>query len=197
MIDLIIASLNNGKIKEYQNALAKLPIKVKSLLDFSAFNEIEETGKTFKENAIIKAKSVFKRIPGIVLADDSGLVVNSLPNELGVKSKRFSSSQSDEDNIDLLLRKIKDKDDRSAYFICVIAIIINEKTIKTYQGKTTGKIIEYRQGSNGFGYDPVFLVDGANKTYAEMTLEEKQEHSHRGKAIKAMLEDKFYETINL
>ncbi len=161
------------------------------MLDYPSFPEIEETGKTFEENAILKAKAVHEVISNTILADDSGLVVNALPSQLGVKSKRFSKTQTDSDNIDLLLEKLKNKTDRTAYFICVIVLLIDKDTIKVYQGKTTGKITYQRQGDNGFGYDPVFLVDEVNKTYAEMTLSEKQIYSHRGKAIHALIEDNF------
>ncbi len=191
MREIIIASQNSGKIKEYLNAFKPYHINIKSLLDYDNFPEIKETGKTFEENAIIKAKAVLEVIPGVILADDSGLVVNALPKELGVQSKRFSKSQKDEDNIDLLLKKLQDKTDRTAYFICVIVLLINPNTIKVYTGKTTGTITSQRQGNHGFGYDPLFLVDGIDKTYAEMTLAEKQVHSHRGKAIKALIEDNF------
>ena len=180
---IIIASQNIGKIKEYQNAFKDLEFEVLSLNDLDYKTEIAETGKTFEDNAYIKAKAIYDKYKLPVIADDSGLVVEALPGELGVKSKRFSPSGQDEDNIDLLLMKLEGKANRSAYFVTVICLYVNENDYQFFTGKTNGKILYERKGSYGFGYDPVFEVAGLGKTYAELTVEEKHAYSHRGKAI--------------
>jgi len=189
MRELIIASMNAGKIREYKNAFKSLDINLKSLLDYQDEMEIEETGSTFKENALIKAREIYKKYNLPVIADDSGLVVNALKNLLGVKSKRFSVSGTDEDNIALLTQKLKNESDRLAYFVTVICFYVNENDIRFYEGKTSGIIIDEQRGNNGFGYDPIFWLEELNKTYAELSLDEKALVSHRGKAIKKLLED--------
>jgi len=184
---IILASQNSGKIKEYQNALKDFEII--SLNDLDEEAEIEETGSTFKENALIKAKTLYDRYKKQVIADDSGIIVSCLKNELGVKSKRFSKSQTDEDNNNLLLKKLEGENDRTAYFQTVICLYNSPEDIRFYEGKTYGVISKEKRGTNGFGYDPLFLVNGLNKTYAELSIEEKKDVSHRGKAMKKLIED--------
>ena len=196
MKELIIASNNAGKIKEYKQALSNKNIKILTLNDFESI-EIEEPYSSFEENALLKAKTIFDKFKIPCLSDDSGLVVEALPEELGVKSKRFSISNTDEDNIKLLLEKLQNQHNRNAYFICVICLYLSPTDIRVYQGKTQGLIIDQQRGNNGFGYDPVFLVPQYNKTFAELTINEKQELSHRGKAIKLMIEDLKNENIDI
>jgi XTP/dITP diphosphohydrolase len=186
---IIIASQNIGKIKEYQNAFKDLEFEVLSLNDLDYKTEIAETGKTFEDNAYIKAKAIYDKYKLPVIADDSGLVVKALPKELGVKSKRFSPSGQDDDNIDLLLKKLEGNANRSAYFVTVICLYVNENDYRFYKGKTDGKILYERKGKFGFGYDPVFEVAGLSKTYAELDVKEKHSYSHRGKAIDLLLEE--------
>jgi XTP/dITP diphosphohydrolase len=186
---IIIASQNIGKIKEYQNAFKNLEFEVVSLNDLNFDLEIEETGATFEENALIKAKAIYDKYNLPVIADDSGLLVEALPGELGVKSKRFSPSAQDEDNIDLLLEKLEGEVNRSAYFVTVICLYMNEKDYRFFTGRTNGKILYERKGNHGFGYDPVFEVAGLNKTYAELDVKEKHSYSHRGKAIDLLLKE--------
>jgi XTP/dITP diphosphohydrolase len=185
--EIIIASKNPGKIKEYQNALKDY--KIISIIDLGIDLNIEENALTFAENATLKAKALYDIYHRPVIADDSGLVVNALRNELGVKSKRFSKSETDDDNNALLLEKLKSTKDRSAYFQSSICLYLSPQDIRIYEGKTWGKIIEEKRGSNGFGYDPLFLVDGLGKTYAELNLSEKHLVSHRGKAIEKLKKD--------
>ena len=192
--EIIIASKNPGKIKEYQNALKDF--KILSIIDLGIDLEIEENALTFAENAILKAKALYDIYHRPVIADDSGLVVNALRNELGVKSKRFSKSQTDEDNNSLLLEKLKSSKDRTAYFQSSICLYLSPQDIRIYEGRTFGKIIEQKRGSNGFGYDPLFLVDGLDKTYAELNLQEKHLVSHRGKAIEKLKKDLLDENID-
>jgi XTP/dITP diphosphohydrolase len=186
---IIIASQNIGKIKEYQNAFKDLEFEVLSLNELDNETEIDESGKTFEENAYIKAKAIFDTYGLPVIADDSGLIVETLPGELGVKSKRFSKSGQDDDNIDLLLKKLQTAVNRKAYFVTVICLYLNENDYRFFTGRTDGKILNEKKGSFGFGYDPVFEVAGLNKTYAELTVEEKHSYSHRGKAIDLLLEE--------
>jgi XTP/dITP diphosphohydrolase len=196
MKEIIIASKNSGKISEYKNGFKNIKLKIKTLLDYPGFQEIEETGNTFKENAYLKAKAVydFYKIP--VIADDSGLIVKALPDDLGVKSKRFSKSERDDDNISLLLEKLADKLDKTAEFVTVICYYKSPEDIKYFSGRTLGKIVDNMRGNNGFGYDPVFLVHGIEKTYAELDINEKQKYSHRGKAIRLLLEEFKHEDID-
>ncbi|PKK94731.1 MAG: non-canonical purine NTP pyrophosphatase, RdgB/HAM1 family [Tenericutes bacterium HGW-Tenericutes-5] len=184
---IILASNNAGKIKEYQNAFKTLNVEILSLKDIGLNIDVEETAIDFKGNALLKAKTIYNKVKIPVLADDSGIVVKALPNYLGVKSKRFSTSGKDLDNNYLLLEMLKDKSDRSAQFVCVICLYMSDDDIRFFEGITTGKILEEFKGDAGFGYDPLFLVDGSNKTYGEMTLDEKQIFSHRGKAIEKMV----------
>lgn len=184
---IIIASQNPGKIKEYQNAFKDLEIEIVSLIDLNSNDEIDENGDSFQDNAYIKAKTVYDKYKLPVIADDSGLIVEALPDELGVRSKRFSKSCNDDDNIDLLLEKMKDAKNRNAYFVTVICLFYNDHDYIFFTGKTEGKIINNRKGKHGFGYDPIFEVDGLGKTYAELSVEEKHSISHRGKAIDLLL----------
>lgn len=184
---IILASNNAGKIKEYQNAFKGLNVEVLCLKDIGLNIEVEETAVDFKGNALLKAKTIYDQVKIPVLADDSGIVVKALPNYLGVKSKRFSATGKDIDNNHLLLEMLKEKSDRSASFVCVICLYMSDEDIRFFEGITTGKILKEFKGESGFGYDPLFLVDGSNKTYAEMTLDEKQIFSHRGKAIEKMV----------
>ncbi|MDY0023505.1 MAG: RdgB/HAM1 family non-canonical purine NTP pyrophosphatase [Candidatus Izemoplasmatales bacterium] len=195
MKKIYIASTNPGKIKEYKEALKD--VLIESIIDLRFDLTIEETGNTFKENSFIKAQKLYEKVKSPVLADDSGLIVNALIGELGVKSKRFSKSETDADNMNLLLEKLKNEKDRSAYFETVICLYLNPKEIYYFSGKTKGKILIEKRGISGFGYDPLFLPEGKNKTYAEMNIYEKQAISHRGKAIKKLIEAINNETVNL
>ncbi len=196
MNELIIASKNRGKIEEYKNALKPLGFSLKSLLDFPEIEDVEEIGESFVENAIIKAKAIYNLTKKPIIADDSGLCVDALPEELGVRSKRFSSSGNDEDNIDLLLKKLSNISNRNASFVCVICFYSSFDSVKTYSGKTDGLIIDERRGKNGFGYDPIFYLPDLNKTFAQLNILEKQEVSHRGKAINKLIEDLNNENFN-
>lgn len=192
--EIIIASKNPGKIKEYQNALKNY--KIISIIDLAIDLDIEENALTFAENATLKAKALYDIYHRPVIADDSGLVVNALKGELGVKSKRFSKSETDDDNNNLLLEKLRFIEDRTAYFQSSICLYLSPVDIRIYEGRTTGRILEEKRGSNGFGYDPLFMLDGLNKTYAELNLEQKHLVSHRGKAIEKLKKDLSDENID-
>ncbi|MFQ9923905.1 MAG: XTP/dITP diphosphatase [Beduini sp.] len=190
MKELIIATTNNGKMKEMRTLLAPLNIEVKSILDeFNENIEIEENGKTFKENALIKAQAIADRTGKVTLADDSGLVIDALEGRPGVESARFlghDTSYTIKNNH--ILELMKNKQDRSARFVCAIAIVIpNQKPIlfeETFEGEIAKEIL----GENGFGYDPIFYFPPLDKTSAEMSMEEKNQYSHRAKAVKKAIE---------
>lgn len=186
MKEIILVSDNPGKIKEYQEKLKNYKvIPYKDVLDIEY---IPETGSTFKENAFLKADTVYRILKKPCIADDSGLVVNALPYDLGVKSKRFSKDQTDQANNALLLEKLKDEMDRSAYFQTVICLIIPNQPPQYFSGKVHGHILEKPKGKGGFGYDPLFEVDGLNITLAQMSIEQKNKISHRARAMDKLLE---------
>lgn len=186
MKTIIIVSNNPGKLKEYQDKLKG--IKCIPYGELFPNIEIEETANTFAGNAYIKASTIAKLTDLACVADDSGLVVEALPNELGVHSKRFSNSMTDEDNNRLLLEKLKVKTNRSAYFHSTICLIDESKKSWFFTGELTGHILKEPRGTSGFGYDPLFEVDGLNQTLAELTLAQKNIYSHRAKAIDRLVE---------
>ena len=188
MQELVLASANKHKIKEF-TAIFK-GYKIVPMSEYGYTEDIEENGKTFLENAIIKAKTVSKflkekNIELPVIADDSGLCVNSLNGEPGIMSARYAGGHDNkEKNRALLLKKLKGVEDRSAHFNCTIVIYMpNEDCIFT-EGKTEGKIIDEEKGKTDFGYDCLFLSDDLGKTFGEATDSEKNKVSHRGRAIK-------------
>lgn len=185
MIELVLASANAGKILEIREILGERFL-LKGLKDIGIFEEIPETGKTFQENAFLKSKYVFDKTGLNVFSDDSGLCIKALNGAPGVYSARYAGElKSDEKNIQLVLEKMNDLEDRSAYFICVIGLIWNG-TIHYFEGRVDGKIAEYPRGKNGFGYDPIFIPNGFNTTLAELSAEAKNQLSHRYVALKKM-----------
>ncbi|MFP4477967.1 MAG: RdgB/HAM1 family non-canonical purine NTP pyrophosphatase [Candidatus Izemoplasmatales bacterium] len=187
MKEFIIVSDNPGKIKEYQDKLKDYKlIPYKEVLPIEY---IEENEDTFKGNAYVKADTVFRMLKRPCLADDSGLEVQALPNELGVRSKRFSKEMTDRSNNQLLLDKLKDQNNRNAQFVTVICLLIPGYEPRYYRGELKGEILKQPRGNQGFGYDPLFYIKDMDKTLAEMTIEEKNKHSHRAKAIEKLIED--------
>ena len=192
MKKIVIASNNKHKIKEFRDIIKNYEIL--SLEDIGYHDEIEENGKTFRENALIKAKTIQeflkeKKLDYIVLADDSGLCVDSLGGEPGIYSARYSGVYGDSQaNRDKLLEKLKDKD-RSAYFVCTIIVYYPDDTYKTFVGKTYGEITKEELGNKDFGYDCIFYSNDLNKTFGEATEEEKNSVSHRGRAIYELLKE--------
>lgn len=187
MKDLILVSDNPDKLKEYQAKLSQY--KLIPYKEIIAIESNEESGNTFKENAYLKAQTIFKFIQKPCLADDSGILVESLPNELGVHSRRFSNEMTDISNNALLIDKLKGKDNRKAKFVSTICLIIPGLNPRFYRGEIQGLILEEARGKQGFGYDPLFFIPEINKTMAQLTLEEKNKISHRAKAIEKLLED--------
>ena len=182
-MEIVLATHNKHKITEISDKLGK---KVLSAIDVGV-EDIEENGTTFEENATIKAMAVWK--PGrLAIADDSGLCVNALNGAPGVYSARYAGEPTnDENNNQKLLRELANESDRSAYYICVIVCILPSGKKVTVEGKTHGVMLKEYRGNGGFGYDPLFLTDELGKTFAEISLQEKNAISHRGKAVDAMV----------
>jgi len=191
MHQIVIASKNPGKIREIKNFLYGLNIEFKSLEDFPQLPEIHEDGKTFEENAYKKAKTVFDLTKITTIADDSGLEVAYLNNKPGILSKRYSGpNANDLTNNQQLLSDLKgiDMDDRKARFKCIIVLYNSLYSGINFEGKCDGYVIEEMKGDNGFGYDPLFVPVGYNKTFAELDLVTKNKISHRGKALSHLRE---------
>ncbi|WP_436874954.1 XTP/dITP diphosphatase [Mammaliicoccus lentus] len=188
MKDIIIASNNKGKIEDFKAIFPKA--NVIGISEIAPDFDVEETGTTFEENAILKSETASKALNKIVIADDSGLSVEALYGEPGIYSARYAGEPKDDQaNIEKLLSNLKDKENKNAEFICAIAVSEPGKDIVTYVGKVQGEIIDEQRGENGFGYDPIFFVPSLDKTMAELTAAEKSAISHRGNAIKLMNED--------
>jgi len=182
------------KIKEIKSILGTKKYKIYSLSELNIISEPIESGNTFYENALIKAKEARKYSDLIIIADDSGLIVPILNDEPGIYSKRYAGKNaSDKDNNKLLIKNISkfNEEDRKARFVTTICLLIEDKAYEI-NGFCEGRIILSERGNNGFGYDPIFYVEKYKKTFAQLTEEEKNKISHRGMAIrklKAMLEE--------
>lgn len=184
---LVFASNNKNKIQEIQ-ALVPSDFQILSLEDIGCHEEIPETADTIEGNAILKANYVTSNYGYDCFADDTGLEVDALNGAPGVYSARYAGKQKDaNDNMDKLLQELKDKSNRKANFKTVIALNLNGKQ-NLFTGIINGKIIEEKMGTNGFGYDPIFIAEGHQKTFAQLTLEEKALISHRGIAVAQLIE---------
>ncbi len=190
---LLIATTNQGKIKEISEELKDIDLEIKTLKDYPEILPPEETGNTFFENALLKAKYYAEKTGLLTLADDSGLEVEALDGKPGIYSSRFAGEMaSDEENIKKLLELMKDipEHKRKAQFVCVMVCYHPSGKYIYSEGIWEGKIAYSPRGDRGFGYDPVFLVKELNyqKTAAELEMEIKNKLSHRGKALKALKE---------
>jgi XTP/dITP diphosphohydrolase len=184
---IVFASNNKNKIKEIQ-ALLPAAIQIVSLEDIGCTEEIPETANTIEGNAILKANYVTQKYGFDCFADDSGLEVDALNGEPGVFSARYAGEpKNDENNIDKLLTNLNGIENKKANFKTVICLNLNGNQ-HLFTGIINGQIINERVGTNGFGYDPIFVADGYQKTFAELTLEEKSTISHRGIAVKQLIE---------
>lgn len=186
MAALVIASRNEHKVEELRQLLADLTIDVLSLRDFPHAPEVEEDGDTFEANALKKARIIAQYTNQAVLADDSGLEVDALGGQPGVHSARFAGEcASDKENNAKLLRQMEGVSpiDRTARFRCAIALVSPSGDERLVEGVCPGVIIDKPQGSGGFGYDPLFMVPHLGKTFAELSGDEKNSISHRGKAL--------------
>ena len=186
-MELIIASQNQNKLVEFKKILGD-KINLFSLSDIGLNQEIPENEKTIKKNAMFKAKFVNIQTGKNVFADDTGLEIDSLNGEPGVYSARYSGVDRNSDkNIELVLRKLKNKANRNSRFKTIISLIIDGKSVN-FEGVVEGKITEEKRGSNGFGYDPIFQPKGYASTFGEMSLKEKNKISHRSIAINKMVQ---------
>jgi len=187
MINIVFASNNQNKINEIQ-AMLPVEINILSLEDIGCFEEIPETAETIEGNAILKANYVTYNYGYDCFADDTGLEVNALNGEPGVYSARYAGEQKNsEDNMEKLLRELSTKQDRSAQFKTVIALNLNSSQ-HTFEGIVKGEIAFGKSGEKGFGYDPIFRADGYSETFAELSSEEKNRISHRGIAVRKLID---------
>jgi XTP/dITP diphosphohydrolase len=189
-MDLLLATRNPNKTREFDELLGQ----AFNVIDLSSFPEIaipEETGRTFEENATLKAIAASKKLPSLVVADDSGLEVEALGGAPGIFSARYAGENAgDVPNVNKLLRELQKRnvatETRLARFRCVIVLAQNGKVLGRFEGVVEGKIVDPPRGSGGFGYDPIFEPKGFDQTFAEMTAESKNKISHRGQAIAAL-----------
>ncbi len=189
-MNLVLATNNDDKIKEIKYLLEDLPVTIFSRSDFLEFPDVEETGQTLKENALLKAKAVAEYCDMPALADDTGLEVDALDGAPGIYSARYAGDNvSYADNVNKLIKEMKDvpQEKRTARFRCVIAIDWNDGNVETVEGLCEGFIAEDIQGDQGFGYDPVFYYPPKDKRFSQMTIEEKNMVSHRGLALQNMV----------
>ena len=185
------ASSNGGKLREYRDLAAGTPIEVALIPNFSSLPAFEETAPTFGENAAGKALHYSRLFPETVIADDSGLVVPALGGRPGVHSARYAGTgASDRDRIEKLLGELRGTRgaDRRARFVCVIGLARAGNMIGLFSASCEGEILDSPRGEHGFGYDPVFLLPELGKSYAEISREEKNRFSHRGKAFQKAIE---------
>jgi len=191
-VQLVLATRNAKKLAELDRLLASAGLDVEILGSdaFSDLPEIEETGSTFAENSLIKARAVAAHTGLIAIADDSGLCVDALNGQPGIYSARWAGQgATDESNLDLVLEQIREVEParRTAHFACAAALVLPSGEEYVVQGQVNGVLLTQRRGVGGFGYDPIFLPDGFDITTAEMTSDQKDAISHRGQAMRALV----------
>ena len=190
---IVLATRNKGKIKEFTTLLAPFGLTVLGLEDFPHVEEVEETGVTFEENALLKACTVSKATGLVAVADDSGLEVDALGGQPGVYSARYSATPTqpatDTRNLEKVLEELRStrREQRTGRFICCMAACAPNGKQLVAHGAWEGLLAELPAGENGFGYDPIFFDEEKNRTAAQMTREEKNSRSHRAKAVAALL----------
>ena len=186
---LLVATFNPGKLREFHDYLAGLPLDVIGLQSLPDLSPSPEDGNTFEQNAQQKARYYSRFFPGLTLADDSGLVVDALGGEPGIYSARYvSPSATDEQRCCEILARLQNVPDlgRTARFVCSLALARQGKVIQTFEGTVEGEIAREQRGENGFGYDPIFLFPKLNRTMAELSAADKLAVSHRGQALRKM-----------
>lgn len=190
---LYCATGNRGKLREFRLAAGHAPVEIDLVPGYREIPPCVEDGATFEENAILKARHYARHgashVAGPLFADDSGLEVDALGGAPGVYSARFSGPHAtNESNNRLLLEKLRGVEDRTARFVCAIALVEGERLLGVYHGSVEGRILDAPQGAGGFGYDPLFYYPPYDRTFGEAGEEEKFAVSHRGQALRAMLE---------
>ena len=190
MRTFVIATGNENKVKEFYRMLSPLGYDVKSIKDLNIEIEAEETGTTFEENSLIKARDIASKLGKefVVIADDSGLEIKALGGFPGIYSSRFMEGRPCNEKCLEIIKRLEGKDDRTANFTSAISLINYVEEDKVFVGKTFGKIDTKIEGENGFGYDPIFVSDDLGKSFGLCTLDEKNTVSHRGRALKALLD---------
>lgn len=184
---IVVASKNKGKIREFEELLCPEGYTVKSLYDFPDMPEIDETGTTFSENAVIKAQAVTDRYHIMAVSDDSGLEIDAFDRQPGIHSARWLGHDTDySEKNRIVLEMMKDKTDRTCRYACAIAITRPDEDPVVFFDTVEGEIAYEPKGENGFGYDPIIFYPPFQKTMAEMTKDEKNGISHRGKAVRKM-----------
>ena len=186
MAYIVAATANAHKVDEYRKLLEGQNVELKSLLDYPGFPGVEENGRSFIENAGIKALAACKYCDVPAFADESGLEVEALDGRPGIYSARYAPT--DKERIARLLDEMKGQTNRRARFVCAIAIAINGEVIESFEGEIKGTIVDAPRGESGFGYDPVFQPDGYDQTFGEMAPELKNRISHRANAFKLAME---------
>lgn len=181
---IVLATRNQGKIKEFRGLLSGYDIELKSLNDFGPIPQVREDGESFEENAVKKARFAARVLGFPALADDSGLVVKTLGGKPGVYSARFAGNgATDEENNRKLLNSLQGVKERDAEFVCVLALAVPRGPALVYEGKCAGWIADRPAGDQGFGYDPLFYYPPLGMTFAQMSSGEKNRVSHRGRAM--------------
>jgi XTP/dITP diphosphohydrolase len=186
-MEIVLATRNKKKVEEIKRVIRDMPITILTIDDFPGCPEVEEEGDTFQENAVKKAIAVAHYTGKPSLADDSGLEVYMLNNAPGILSSRYSGENADDSkNIEKLLHEMRSIIDekRNARFVCCLALAFPDGRLEIFAGQAEGKIGREQKGSYGFGYDPIFYPKGHDRTFAEMTADEKDSLSHRGKALR-------------
>lgn len=197
---LVLATANKGKTRELKDRLQGYPVEIKNLSDFGPIPEVIEDGETFDDNAYKKASFIARILGYPALADDSGLCVEALGGAPGVYSARYAGENAtDQDNVDKLLDAMKNEKNRKAAFECVISIAVPTGAALTYEGRCEGVLTREPAGDNGFGYDPLFFFPELNKTFAQLSMDEKAKVSHRGKALQEITQemDKILDWIDI
>lgn len=186
--ELIFASHNKGKIKEIKELLAPLNITVKTSDDIE-IPDVEETGTTFAENSLLKSSAIAKMTGIACIADDSGLCVDALNGAPGVYSARYAPNRDFDKGMEKLLTEMEESANksRSAHFSCVISLAYPDGKYEIFEGRVDGHIAEKKQGNGGFGYDPLFIPDGFDKSFSELGSEIKNNISHRARAMQKLL----------
>jgi XTP/dITP diphosphohydrolase len=190
VIELVVATRNRHKTREIQHILGA-EFRVRDLWAYPEVSEIRETGTSFEENATLKARAASRKLPAVVIADDSGLEVDALGGAPGIYSARYAGANATEsEKIDKLRRELArvraTEDRRRARFRCVVALARNGNLLGTFEGIVEGRIADEARGDSGFGYDPIFIPEGLKQTFGELPTEVKNTISHRAKAIRAL-----------